>query len=48
MLYSGDFPGSSEVKVSACNGGDQGLIPELGRSPGEGYILEYVNIPEGL
>ena len=31
-----DFPGSSEVKASACNAGDQGLIPGLGRSPGEG------------
>ena len=30
------FPGGSEGKVSACNVGDLGLIPELGRSPGEG------------
>ena len=30
------FPGGSEVKVSACNVGDVGLIPGLGRSPGEG------------
>ena len=30
------FPGGSEVKVSACNAGDPGLIPESGRSPGEG------------
>ena len=30
------FPGGSEVKVSACNAGDLGLIPGLGRSPGEG------------
>jgi len=30
------IPGGSEVKASACNVGDQGLIPELGRSPGEG------------
>ena len=29
-------PGSSEVKVSACNAGDLGSIPGLGRSPGEG------------
>ena len=28
-----DFPGGSEVKVSAWNAGDQGLIPG---SPGEG------------
>ena len=30
------FPGGSEVKVSAFNAGDLGLIPGLGRSPGEG------------
>ena len=31
-----DFPGDSVDKESACNAGDPGLIPELGRSPGEG------------
>ena len=30
------FPGGSEGKVSACNGGDLGSIPGSGRSPGEG------------
>ena len=37
------FPGGSEVKASACNVGDPGLIPELGRSPGErnGNPLQY-------
>ena len=30
------FPGGSEVKASACNAGDLGLIPGSGRSPGEG------------
>ena len=30
------FPGSSAGKESACNAGDPGLIPGLGRSPGEG------------
>ena len=29
-------PGGSEVKASASNEGDQGLIPGSGRSPGEG------------
>ena len=29
------FPGNSVGKESACNAGDQGLIPGLGRSPGE-------------
>ena len=30
------FPGSSVDKESACNAGDWGSIPGLGRSPGEG------------
>ena len=30
------FPGGSEDKESACNVGDLGLIPGLGRSPAEG------------
>ena len=30
------IPGGSEVKASACNVGDLGSIPGLGRSPGEG------------
>ena len=34
-IYMG-FPGGSEVKASACNAGDLGSIPGLGRSPGEG------------
>ena len=29
------FPGGSDGKESTCNAGDLGLIPELGRSPGE-------------
>ena len=37
------FPGGSAGKESACNAGDLGLIPGLGRSPGEGngYPLRY-------
>ena len=31
-----DFPGGSVGKESACNAGDQDLIPGSGRSPGEG------------
>ena len=30
------FPGGPDYKASACNAGDSGLIPGLGRSPGEG------------
>ena len=29
------FPGGSDGKESACNVGDQGLIPGSGRSPGD-------------
>ena len=35
MLLMG-FPGSSEVKASACNVRDLGSIPGSGRSSGEG------------
>ena len=31
------FPGGSDGKESACNAGDLGLIPGLGRSSGEGH-----------
>ena len=36
ILNLSGFPGSSGVKAAACNVGDPGLIPRLGRSPGEG------------
>ena len=37
------FPDGSDGKESACNAGDPGSIPELGRSPGEenGNPLQY-------
>ena len=37
------FPGGSDGKESACSAGNQHLIPELGRSPGEenGNPLQY-------
>ena len=37
------FPGCSDSKESTCNVGDLGLIPGLGRSPGEEYSkpLQY-------
>ena len=31
-----DFPGGSDGKVSACNAGDLGSIPESGKAPQEG------------
>ena len=38
-----DFPGGSDGKASAYNAGEQGSIPGLGRSPGEGNgnALQY-------
>ena len=35
-LGEGFRPGGSDGKASACNAGDPGSIPGLGRSPGEG------------
>ena len=42
-MWGGGFPGGSAGKESACNAGDLGSIPGLGRSPGEGkdYPLQY-------
>ena len=41
--FNQGFPDNSVGKESACNAGDIGLIPGLGRSPGEGnvYPLQY-------
>ena len=41
--YLGGFPGGLDGKESASNRGDPGLIPGLGRFPGEGngYPLQY-------
>ena len=40
---SSGFPSGSDGKESAGKAGDPGLIPGLGRSPGEGndYTLQY-------
>ena len=42
-MLSPQFPGSSVGKESACNVGEPGSIPGLGRPPGEGtgYPLQY-------
>ena len=42
-IYDKPFPSGSVGKESACNAGDQGLIPRLGRSPGKGNgnTLQY-------
>ena len=41
--YQPLLPCSSDSKESACSAGDPGLIPGLGRSPGEGngHPLQY-------
>ena len=40
------FPGCSDGRESASNVGDPGLIPGLGRSPGEGNgLLTPVFLP---
>ena len=38
------FPTGSDSKKSACHAGDPGLIPESGRSPGEGNGYPLQNI----
>ena len=42
-IFKLTFSGGSDGKESACNSGDLGLIPGVGRSPGEGngYLLQY-------
>ena len=44
------FPGGSAGKKSACNVRDLGLIPELGKSPGEGkgYLLRYSGLENSI
>ena len=44
------FPCGSACKESPCNAGDLGLIPELGRSPGEGegYPLQYSGLENSM
>ena len=44
------FPGASADKEPACNEGDLGSIPGLGRSPGEGkgYSLQYSGLQNSM
>ena len=44
------FPCGSAGKESTCNAGDLGLIPGLGRSPGErkGYPLQYSGLKNSM
>ena len=49
-LVKRGFPCGSAGKESACNAGDLGLIPGLGRSPGEGksYPLHYSGLENSM
>ena len=49
LLFLG-FPGGSAGKEPACNAGDVGSIPGLGRSPGEGkgYPLQYSGLENSM
>ena len=49
-ISSAGFPCGSAGKESACNVGDLGSIPGLGRSPGEGkgYPLQYSGLENSL
>ena len=44
------FSGGSAGKESACNAGDLGSVPGLGRSPGEGkgYPLQYYGLEKSM
>ena len=44
------FPCGSAGKESTCNSGNLGLIPRLGRSPGEGkgYPLQYSGLENSM
>ena len=44
------FPGGSAGKEHACNAGDLGSIPGLGRCPGEGksYPLQYSGLENSM
>ena len=44
------FPCGSADEESTCNAGDLGLIPVLGRSPGEGksYPLQYSGLENSM
>ena len=49
-IPTGGFPGGSAGKESACNVGDLGSVPGLGRSPGEksGYPLQYSGLENSM
>ena len=50
LFLPGGFPCGSAGKETTCNEGDLGLIPELGRSPGEGnsYPIQYSDLENSM
>ena len=48
--YAFCIPGGSDGKASTCNAGDLGLIPGLGRSPGQenSYPLQYSGLENSM
>ena len=48
--YFKGFPGGSAGKETTCYAGDLGLIPGLGRSPGEGrgYPPQYSGLENSM
>ena len=50
LLKTGGFLCASAGKESSCNAGELGLIPGLGRSPGEGnsYPLQYSGLENAM
>ena len=49
FIFEG-FPGASDYKEFACNAGDLGLVPGLGRYPGEGkgYPLQCSSLENSM
>ena len=50
VVYCWGFPCGAAGKESACNTGDLGSIPGLGRSPGagKGYPLQYSGLGNSM
>ena len=50
ITIKGGFPGGSDGEESACNVGDLGLIPGLGRPPGGGHgnPLQYSGLENSI
>ena len=50
LMFPLGFPGGSDGNKSTCNAGDPGLIPVLGRTPGEGNSrpLQYSSLKNSM